>query len=109
MFFNCSFLTKFRVEVAMRVAFFGCVDDGFFLSRDLTVLAKAFSLLSRLLLGCSTLREDSLSLAELYFTLSSVSYWVAQTLFWISFSRSMILRSLSRSYRWRDLFMVTIF
>lgn len=67
----------------MRELFLGWVD-GFFLSRDFTVFAKAFSLFS-LPAGLNTFREDSLSLKELSLTFSMFSYWVAQTLFWISF------------------------
>lgn len=77
-----SFFAKLRVEEATLVdfyIFFGWVF-GFFLSKDLTVLAKLFSLFS-LKGGLRILREDYLSFIELSFTFIIFSYWVAQTFF----------------------------
>lgn len=76
------------VEEIIRELFLGCVE-GFFLSRDFTVFVKAFYLFY-LPTGLNTFRDDSLSLSELSLTFSMFSYWVAQTLFWISFYSSMI-------------------
>jgi hypothetical protein len=69
--FICNFFAKLRVEVAIFVGFFGWVE-GFFLSKDLTVFPKAFSLLSRAAYGCKTFKEDSFSFIELSLALRTV-------------------------------------
>lgn len=85
--FICSFLAKLMVEEIILELFLGWVA-GFFLSRDLTVLVNAFSLPS--LVALKVFKEDSLSFMELSLTFSMFSYWVAHTLFWISFYNSII-------------------
>lgn len=79
LFFIVSFFAKLIVEDDTLAVFFGWVT-GFFLSNDLTVLAKVFSLFSLLYFisldsfgGLRVFTEDYLSLLELSFTFSAFS------------------------------------